>query len=104
MYLSMYKIEGSENLDSHYCFGDKTAFPKFQEKLENLRNFLEFLRKFLEILRKFLENRRKFLEILRQMLENPRKSGKSKKIQENPEKANKVFQDRWTDRHRQKIH
>tara|TARA_B100000287_G_scaffold262922_1_gene247435 strand:+ start:4341 stop:5207 length:867 start_codon:yes stop_codon:yes gene_type:complete len=40
MYLSMYKIEGSENLDSHYCFGDKTAFPKFQEKLEEFKSLL----------------------------------------------------------------
>ena len=36
----MYKIEGSENLDSHYCFGDKTAFPKFQEKLEEFKSLL----------------------------------------------------------------
>ena len=40
MYLNQYKIEGSENLDSHYCFGDKNSYPKFQEKLEEFKSLL----------------------------------------------------------------
>ncbi len=31
MYLNQYKIEGSENLDSHYCFGDKNSYQNFKK-------------------------------------------------------------------------
>ena len=34
MYLEQYKIDGTINLDSHHCFGNKNSYPEFQEKLE----------------------------------------------------------------------
>ncbi len=34
MYLDLYKIDKTVNLDSHSCFGDSNTFPQFQEGLE----------------------------------------------------------------------
>ena len=40
MYLDCYKIEGSKNLDSHYCFGNVNSYPLFQKKLEDFKSLL----------------------------------------------------------------
>ena len=40
MYINQYKIDGTINLDSHYCFGNKNSYPRFQEKLEEFKSFL----------------------------------------------------------------
>ena len=40
MYLDLYKIEESVNLDNHPCFGNSETFPEFQTELENFKNLL----------------------------------------------------------------
>ena len=40
MYLEQYKIDGTINLDSHHCFGNKNSYPNFQEKLEEFKSLL----------------------------------------------------------------
>ena len=40
MYINQYKIDGTINLDSHYCFGNKNSYPRFQEKLEDFKSLL----------------------------------------------------------------
>ena len=40
MYLDKYKIEGTENLDSHGCFHNGDTYPSFQEDLEKFKNHL----------------------------------------------------------------
>ena len=43
MYLDLYKIEGTVNLDPHPCFTDPNTFPKFQEGLEIFQNHMTSL-------------------------------------------------------------
>ena len=43
MYLDLYKIEGTENLDSHTCFGNPNSFPQFQEGLDVYKTHLKQL-------------------------------------------------------------
>ena len=38
MYLDLYKIEGTVNLDANPCFGNPDTFPNFQEKLEEFKS------------------------------------------------------------------
>ena len=40
MYLDLYKIKGTQNLDSHPCFSNPDTYPTFQEELENFKSFL----------------------------------------------------------------
>lgn len=40
MYLDIYKIEGTKNLDSNPCFSNYKTFPNFQEKLNEFKSFL----------------------------------------------------------------
>ena len=40
MYLYQYKIEGTINNDQNPCFHDETAYPKFQEELEEFKHLL----------------------------------------------------------------
>jgi len=40
MYLDLYKIEESVNLDNHHCFGNSKTFPEFQTELENFKNLI----------------------------------------------------------------
>ena len=40
MYLDLYKIEESTNLDTHPCFSNPETFPEFQTELENFKNLL----------------------------------------------------------------
>ena len=43
MYLDLYKIEGTNNLDSHNCFSDPNSFPQFQEGLDVYKTHLKQL-------------------------------------------------------------
>lgn len=40
MYLDLYKIEESVNLDNHPCFGNSETFPEFRTELENFKNLI----------------------------------------------------------------
>lgn len=40
MYLDLYKIEGTKNLDSHSCFNNPETYPNFQEELETFKSLL----------------------------------------------------------------
>ncbi len=40
MYLDLYKIEESVNLDNHPCFGNSETFSEFQTELENFKNLI----------------------------------------------------------------
>lgn len=40
MYLDLYKIEGTQNLDSHRCFSNPDTYPNFQEELDKFKSFL----------------------------------------------------------------
>ena len=40
MYLDVYKIEGTSNLDSNPCFSNPDTYPLFQEELEKFKSFL----------------------------------------------------------------
>lgn len=40
MYLEQYKINGTINLDSHHCFGNKNSYPRFQDQLEEFKSVL----------------------------------------------------------------
>lgn len=40
MYQNIYRIEGTENLDRHSCFGDLNTYPSFQEDLEKFKSLL----------------------------------------------------------------
>ena len=41
LYLDMYKIPGTINLDTNVCFSKKNTYPKFQEQLEEYKFFLK---------------------------------------------------------------
>ena len=43
MYLDLYKIEGTKNLDSHPCFEDSNTFPQFQEGLDTFQSHIKQL-------------------------------------------------------------
>ena len=43
MYLDLYKIDGTNNLDSNPCFGDPNTFPQFQEGLEIFKSHMKQL-------------------------------------------------------------
>ena len=43
MYLDLYKIEGTKNLDSHFCFEDSNTFPQFQEGLATFKSHINQL-------------------------------------------------------------
>ena len=43
MYLDKYKIEGTNNLDPHSCFGDPNTFPQFQEGLDIFKSHMKQL-------------------------------------------------------------
>ena len=43
MYLDLYKIEGTNNLDSHNCFSDPNSFPQFQEGLDVYKTHMKQL-------------------------------------------------------------
>ena len=40
MYLDLYKIEESTNLDTHPCFSNSETFPEFQTELEKFKNLI----------------------------------------------------------------
>jgi len=40
IYLDLYKIEGTKNLDSHPCFSGPEIYPNFQEQLEEFKSLL----------------------------------------------------------------
>jgi len=40
MYLDLYKIDGTKNLDSNPCFGSDETYPNFQEKLSEFKELL----------------------------------------------------------------
>ena len=40
MYLDLYKIAGTENLDRHSCFTNQNTYPNFQEDLDKFKTFL----------------------------------------------------------------
>ncbi len=40
MYLDLYKIEGTLNLDSNPCFSNPDTYPLFQEELEEFKSFI----------------------------------------------------------------
>lgn len=43
LYLDLYKIPGTINLDKNVCFSNKKTFPKFQEHLKEYKLFLEMI-------------------------------------------------------------
>ena len=43
MYLDLYKIDGTINLDQHPCFNNLNTFPEFQEGLEQFKYHLKQL-------------------------------------------------------------
>jgi len=43
VYLDLYKIDGTNNLDSNPCFGDPNTFPQFQEGLEIYKSHVKQL-------------------------------------------------------------
>lgn len=40
MYLDLYKIEGTQNLDNHRCFSNPDTYPNFQEELDKFKSLL----------------------------------------------------------------
>ena len=40
MYLDLYKIDGTKNLDANPCFGSAKTYPNFQEKLSEFKDLL----------------------------------------------------------------
>lgn len=40
MYLDLYKIDGTKNLDANPCFGSDETYPNFQEKLSEFKELL----------------------------------------------------------------
>ena len=40
MYLDLYKINDTVNLDSHHCFNDQNTFPEFQSNLDKFKSHL----------------------------------------------------------------
>ena len=43
MYLDLYKIEGTNNLDSNPCFSNSNTFPQFQEGLDIFKSHMKQL-------------------------------------------------------------
>ena len=43
MYLDLYKIDGTINLDPNPCFGNSNTFPQFQEGLDRFKDHLTHL-------------------------------------------------------------
>ena len=43
MYLDLYKIKGTTNLDTHSCFSNPNSFPRFQNNLIEYKSHLRYL-------------------------------------------------------------